>query len=54
MKLYAYITLITTFLVLLFIIFIPFISLFIKGFMIGALSIISCINIYFIKETKKN
>ena len=53
MKFYAYITLIITFLVLLFVIFIPFIPLLIKGFIIGALSIISGVNIYFMKENKK-
>ena len=54
MKIYAYITIIITVLVLVFVIFIPFISLLIKGFIIGALSILSGVNIYFMKENKNN
>ncbi|WP_185903802.1 hypothetical protein [Hathewaya massiliensis] len=54
MKIYTYITLIVTFLVLLFVIFIPFIPLIAKGVIVGILSIISGINIYFLKETNNN
>lgn len=53
MKLYTYITLITTFSVLFFVIFIPFIPLLTKGFIIGILSIISGVNIYFMKKNEK-
>lgn len=54
MILYSYITLITTLLVLINVIFIPFIPPLAKGILIGSLSIISIINLYIITKLKTN